>query len=132
MWTQKKLMDFLNITEEEANDCIGIVRGTIKIEADKFPKTSQWLQLCYNPPSRVELKMEALNELLCGCGIEPITDEDIWGDRYHGNIIAAYINFGDAYCGTILYDTRREKFTLTSWGDFVESVEAKKENSRED
>ena len=32
-----------------------------------------------------------------------------------------YVNFGDSYTATILYDYHTSRYRLTSWGDLVES-----------
>lgn len=124
-WTVSHLKDRLGISDEEAADVIAIVRGNIDpLNDDRFPKTQQWVQQCYrcHRPHTVELKMEASNELLCGCGVEAVEHEDIWVDRYHGNIVGTYVNFGDTYIPTVIYDTRRGVFTINSWGDFYEAL----------
>jgi hypothetical protein len=36
---------------------------------------------------------------------------------------AYYVNMGDTYDTTLLLDTRKDRFLVTSWGDFVESEE---------
>lgn len=63
--------------------------------------------------------MEAINEEMNGFGIEPIRDPSHW-DNYWGDYIAIYVNMGDTYSATILYDTRDNKYILTSYGDFIE------------
>lgn len=88
----------------------------------RFPQTCRWFNSCYNPPRNNELILEALNELLGGCGVEGIEHEDIYVDRYHGNFVASYINTGDTYSPTILLDHVKNRWRLTSWGDFYESL----------
>ncbi len=61
-------------------------------------------------------------------GVEVITDEDAWVDRYHYNIVAAYVNVGDTYTATLLYDTQAGEFLVTSYGDWLEAYEAEKES----
>lgn len=129
----EKLMADLDITIEEASDVIAIVRGHLDpLRDDRFRNTQQWAGQCYNPPSKAELKMEALNELLCGCGVEAIEHRDIRVSHYHGNTVAIYVNFGDTYIPTVLYDTRCGVFRITSWGDFYESLRPDDENADED
>jgi hypothetical protein len=97
---------------------------------DKFPNTlntyrhlAGQIECCAGTDN--ECRMSALNELLLTHGVEAIrTSEHI--DRYHFDIRASYLNTGDTYNTTILLDHRDSKWLLTSWGDFVESLEGKK------
>ena len=34
--------------------------------------------------------------------------------------MALYVNMGDSYAGTLLFNTITKKFSLTTWGDFAE------------
>jgi hypothetical protein len=69
----------------------------------------------------VDLALEAANELLGGHGIESIQGSQV--GRYYYDINALYVNMGDTYDFTILYDTLKEKFLVVTWGDWVESWE---------
>jgi len=53
-------------------------------------------------------------------GVEAIRGE--WHDRYYGNIVALYINTGDTYSCTLLYDCVKERFHVMDWGTFVETA----------
>jgi len=75
----------------------------------------------------VDTKLEYCNQYLNGYGIEPITGEFTWVNHYYQNIIALYVNLGDTYTTTIVYDTERGKFLISSWGDFYESSNEYKE-----
>jgi hypothetical protein len=122
-FTIQRLMDSLSISEEEAADVIAIVRGNIDpLEDDRFKKTQEWAKSCHNPPRKLDVKLEALNELLCGCGVEGLEHPTIYVDRYNGHFVASYVNFGDTYACTILHDNLANRFRLTSWGDFYESL----------
>lgn len=67
-----------------------------------------------------------------GHGVEAITDEDAHVDSYHFNIIAAYVNVGDTYTPTVLWDSGERTFQVTSYGDWVEAYEAAKEDAEGD
>jgi hypothetical protein len=62
--------------------------------------------------------LDEINELLHGYGVESIRDNEY--DRYYGDIGLLYVNMGDTYAPTIIYDTRQERFLVASWGDIVE------------
>jgi len=44
---------------------------------------------------------------------------------------AKYINTGDSYSGTILYDDETDKYYVTTWEDWVESAEMALEKEQE-
>lgn len=62
--------------------------------------------------------MVALNEILDGYGVEVISE-----DTSNLEVHAEYINLGDTYTTTLLYDYTRQKWFVTSWGDWVEYQE---------
>jgi hypothetical protein len=37
-----------------------------------------------------------------------------------GKVVAEYVNMGDTYNATILYNVKSQNFYVTTWGDFVE------------
>lgn len=75
----------------------------------------------------VDAALEVANKALEGFGVEAV-NEDPNGRRrtprgnvmYYGSIGLLYVNTGDSYNATILYDTRRETFILSTLGDVVE------------
>jgi len=69
-------------------------------------------------PSAVDRVLDAANAALGGYGVEAIEGE--WHDRYYQNIVALYVNMGDTYNTTILFDAVKGRFHVTSWGDWVE------------
>lgn len=115
-WTIKRLMDCLNIEEDKAREVLWVVKGII--DPMDYESVKTWVSRCYNPPSRVELKLEALNEIIDGYGTESIEGDYV--DSYYMDIRYIYINKGDTYQGTIVFDTANSKFILSSWGDIVE------------
>lgn len=60
-----------------------------------------------------------------GFGIEAIRQEET-SQSYWYDTRAIYVNTGDTYFETLLYDAQVHKFFMTSWGDFVETRESKK------
>jgi hypothetical protein len=71
-----------------------------------------------------DIALEFVNTMFHGHGIEAIQGEYHVGP-YHQNIVALYVNFGDPYVPTLLFETEPALFRLTSWGDWVERNELK-------
>lgn len=57
--------------------------------------------------------MDFANEVLRGCGVETIRDKNEW-------VVALYVNMGDTYDTTFLYDIEKGRIYITSWGDWYE------------
>lgn len=121
----QRISDAFRVTLFEANLALLIIRGRVKPEnhPKRFPQTNAWADSCLHYPNRREIKLEALDELLRTCGVEAISDERIYIDKYHGNIVASYLNTGDSYAETLLFDNYENKWKLTSWDDFAESLD---------
>lgn len=65
----------------------------------------------------VDELLETANELLYGYGVEYIRHkDDTWRDRYG----LEYVNTGGSYDTTIIWDHKRERMIIGSWGDIVE------------
>ena len=115
----KRLVDALHITPEQAATVRALIRGEIKIQDNPlFPRTAQWINSCYHAPRRLDRILSALNECLETQGVECITSGEQRMDGSH--IVAEYLNAGDTYNATLLFNHRTQAFSLTSWGDFVE------------
>jgi hypothetical protein len=82
-------------------------------------------------PDAADAALETADAMLDGMGVEPLTPENAYVDRYYNNIVALYVNMGDTYAPTILYDTEYEQFMVTSWGDFLEGWEKEQAAERE-
>jgi len=76
--------------------------------------------------------MDVANLYMDQCGVEALKDERAWINHYYGNIIALYVNTGETYDMTLLYDTENQEFLLTSWGDFYENWESENRESIEE
>jgi len=78
---------------------------------------------------KIDEILKKANKILHGFGVEPITDENAFINKYYYDIIGLYVNMGDTYDTTLVFDTDRQKFLITSWGDFYEKWQS--ENSTE-
>jgi hypothetical protein len=117
-----KLSDINRIADlaDKASDYWSFRDNQEKIEKH-YPTTTHWVTTCYNhPTNQDEIAMEMFNELLDGFGVEAIRSEGEHVDNYHFDIVATYVNMGDTYNTTVVYDTIDKRFMVTSWGDFVE------------
>lgn len=72
--------------------------------------------------SAIDDQLEACNDILGGCGVEAIT-ANAHVNGYYMEAVALYVNMGDTYDATVLYDTARERFYVTCYGDWVETAE---------
>jgi hypothetical protein len=67
----------------------------------------------------VDMALDNINAILKGYGTEAARDNG-W-NRYYQDIGLLYVNMGDTYITTVLYDTRKERFYVTSLGNIIES-----------
>jgi len=72
----------------------------------------------------VSERIEAINKCLNGYGVEVIRSSENW-HHYYGDIVAEYVNMGDAYAPTVLYDIHKGRFIVTTWEDWFEKNEKK-------
>lgn len=83
-------------------------------------------------PDSVDAALEDANEVLGGYGVEAVPCETCPTDSYYQDKIALYVNMGDTYSATIVYDTVEEEFFVGSWGDFYEAHEAEEHADEEE
>jgi len=94
------------------------------LDLNQFKSVRNRIKECYNPPDRINCQLTAINELIDGFGVESIeVSSDLFQDRYYWNSIGLYVNQGDTYLLTVVYNTVDRLFELTSWGDYYESME---------
>lgn len=72
----------------------------------------------------VDHALNYVDDMIHGHGVEAIRG-DYHVDNYYYDIVGLYVNTGDTYNATLVYDTDREKFVLTTMGDWVEKNERK-------
>src|SRR5436190_14377302 len=66
--------------------------------------------------------LKTVSVLLHGYGVEYVPSKL---DTYTKGVGLEYVNMGDSYRSTILYDCLRKRFICASWGDIVESETAR-------
>lgn len=90
---------------------------------DQLPATRRWVRACYHRPKPLEVRREALNELLGFHGVEPLyktRHEPGWGQVSTDEIFARYLNAGDPYVATLIFRVGRTGPTIGCWGDLPE------------
>jgi hypothetical protein len=111
-----KIMNDLNIDLNQANQVLAVIKG--QLDPTLIKPVQDWIAECYHRPSGVELKLAAINHIIESFGIEYIESVD---DNYVDLYGLSYINLGDAYKATIMFDHSTNKFKVSSYGDIVEN-----------
>ena len=86
------------------------------------PETAAWIAQCHNRPRVSELIEHACNVAVGGCGMEVIRASGAW-DSFYCDAVAGYVNTGETYATTLLFDYDRRAVYVTSYGDWVETSE---------
>lgn len=115
-----KIMAMLAITKPQA-ELIKMIL-TEEIDAAIFKGTQS---IRTSSGATINSMMEAINTILDGYGTEAIRQLNIATHPYWMDTRAVYINMGDTYTLTLVYDVLTDRFYFTSWGDFVEIAERK-------
>lgn len=91
---------------DELNDLVDRYGRTLRTDPEEVKRE---LKELFGGRGNAFKKLKRADELLEGHGVES------FGNRY------SYINFGDAYDPTIIYDEDEDKFFVSSWGDVEET-----------
>jgi hypothetical protein len=114
----EKIAELLETTSDQARKVKGVIIGAI--DPLTFNSVQSWVNQCYHMPNKIELKLAAINEILEGFGVEYIESIDDSCDDPQG---LSYINLGDTYTTTVVYDHAVNKFSYIDWGTVVEQNE---------
>ena len=115
--TIKSLVEKLNITLDQAHKLRALIAG--KADPRNYDSVDQWYNSCYYKPCDTELVLAACNEVLGGFGVEYIEHESD-GFDFFSLCGLSYVNLGDTYKTTIIYNHAKDKFVINCWGSFVE------------
>lgn len=108
----KTLQYMLNLTEEKAKEVKAVLTG--KKDVLSYPSVQARRAECYNEPDKEYLVLHAVNEIIGGFGVGYIPAHNSFNEGVE------YVNRGDAYIPTILYDQKTTTWSAGSWGDRVE------------
>lgn len=99
---------------ETAKIARAIIDGSV--HGYSIPGVREHFSRNYHPQSKLQTKMEALNRILGGYGVEAI---QIAGEITNSKWLD-YVNMGDTYAATILHYNGR--FVVGDWGSVVERL----------
>lgn len=85
-----------------------------KTSPDDYKSVQALIEKNFVHPCFHDKIMFALNEILDGFGVGYLEDK-------HGEVRAEFVNMGETYAPTIVYNARKGTFHVTSFGHFVES-----------
>lgn len=72
---------------------------------------------CFHPPKTYNVRLHVLNSIAETYGVEYIAHEH---DTFHTVYGLDYLNTGDSYTKTIIYDHSKGRYVVAAWGDIVE------------
>lgn len=126
--SEKKLLEaFRDLDRKQAK----LIRAFAKAEDDpeeleelveKVPETERYVRSLYSSPYRsgiwrVTVALHAINEIVGGYGVEGL------GPGRSGDFALPYeyINMGDTYITTLIYDRDKDRLFIGDWGSIVEA-----------
>ena len=91
-------------------------RALLKGDTDPhtYSSVSTWVSRCYNPPTHHECMMRALNEIADAYGVEAVFLEGRMTPAFE------YLNVGDSYTPTIIYNSKTRRFRVSCLADVIE------------
>ena len=123
--SKKSLKTKLSATDEQADFIIKICQladARYKLQDFIFencPATHAYASKCYNDPFNSDswrrvLILHAIDQVMETYGVEPLGEVEMDGPPYE------YLNTGDSYVTTLIYDRDRDKLIIDSVGDLAE------------
>lgn len=123
-----RLVATFNITRKEANLLRRIAHADNspnileKLVDEYCPETSKYVRSLYNSPYysavwRTTVALHAINVIVRGYGIEALGKVDMYrGPPYE------YVNMGDTYATTLIYNSRTNNLYIGCWGTVAENM----------
>jgi hypothetical protein len=84
---------------------------------------------CFHRPSDTNLILTAINVILKGYGVEGVPYDE---DAIHDGSFIDYVNFGDTYAITVLFNPKTGKFEIGNWGSLYEKSPAYQATTEEE
>jgi hypothetical protein len=111
-----KYLFTLNASAEQIETVNYIFNGVI--DPETIHGVDAWLTQCFNKPNPDEIKMQAINQVLEGYGIESVRTSK-WKNGFWCDVLCTYVNMGDSYIPTVIHH-RKHGFMVSSIGDVIE------------
>jgi len=107
----KTLQPVFGERSQEARDLLREDR-----DPEDYESVKKWIKQCHHKPRYTELLMEALNEVAGTGGVESIWLQDAvtWPT-------CDYLNTGDSYAATLIFNRANMTVRVTSVGDLLET-----------
>lgn len=118
----KKLVDAFQVSFSVAKKINKAMKMSSDQLEDEFLSAKERIRECYSKPTTLDIQLHVLNDLIGGFGVEYIGHKDDSYTRIYG---LDYINLGDTYRYTIIFDHAKGKFILSTIGDLIEGKEDK-------
>jgi hypothetical protein len=99
----------------DARPAIRDLAKAFKVDTDTAKEVKNILK-----SGRGEDALKQINDLVDGFGVEYLQPDEDRGDDFTAEYPAYYINMGDTYKPTLLYDGETGKIYLTTWGSWYE------------
>ncbi len=117
------LSTFKRLTPATARTIARLCNGTL--DPESFDAGSARVRECYNRPSDTDITLHVINALLS----EACVTHGVEGVPYEENAMRdgefiEYVNMGDTYAATVLYNPGSGHYELSSWGDAYEDSPA--------
>jgi hypothetical protein len=107
----------LNVSMDTAVQLRALIKG--RIDPATFETVRTWIGQCHNEPAHIEKVLCAANELIDGFGIEVIRSSKIWS-HYWCDTRFVYINAGDVYAPTLVFNTVAQTFCISCMADLAD------------
>lgn len=98
---------------DSVDKALSVLQG--RLDPCTVPETQVWVDACYNRPDDTELMLHAADVLLGTHGVESLGPVDT-----RSGPPFAYLNTGDTYADTVVYNSETRRFMVCSWGDIAE------------
>jgi hypothetical protein len=109
----KKIQNLLNITTDQAKRVRGLIDGSITT-----PKILEFQEGYYHDSFEIDEILQEVSDTIEGFGVE------YWNhvrDTYSNFYGLSYVNVGDCYVCTVIYNCKDCRFLVATIGDIVEN-----------
>jgi hypothetical protein len=113
----EKIANVLGIPRQNARTLKDVLTG--KVDLEDIEAGAERIGECYHKPSKIDVVMHIANKILGGYGVEYVAHKnDGYLERESKGF--EYVNMGDTYEPTLIFDRLKGKWIVGTWGDIVE------------